>query len=468
MVNASRRDLLNSGVCMNRRVGRSLRVRLALFASIAMLLLALVVNTIALISLRDQAIDARAHEVFGKAVPVLLTIRRGQLTEELDVRDLDGVQVVDPAGRVTAATPNLSGLPRLTTAIPLPGQANGVAELCDLPGLPECHVVIAMSVYQPDGTWLIYALAQNVPWYVSPEVLAFLLGMTAALIMLTWFGVSRVVAETLAPVDRIPGTWPRSPRTAAACAWRCRAPGRRDPRPWPRPPTRRWSGWKPRWRRGCGDGAAAQVRRRRLARPAQPASPRCAPRSRRPCSTPSDADWPRDRRALLASLDRLQAIVTDLLTLAKLDAGAPAAGARGPGRAGRHRDRQAPLKLMVITLQIRRDRHGRPAQTGPPADEPAGQRRAARGVADRGDRAAQTTRPCWKCSTTARASRPTNGKRCSSASPGWTPHATATPGAPGSAWPSPARSRRRHGGTLTIEDSDRGARFVLRLPPAER
>jgi signal transduction histidine kinase len=38
---------------------------------------------------------------------------------------------------------------------------------------------------------------------------------------------------------------------------------------------------------------------------------------------PDDTDWPRTATAGLAEIERLQAIVTDLLTLARLDAGAP-------------------------------------------------------------------------------------------------------------------------------------------------
>jgi hypothetical protein len=89
---------------MNRWVGRSLRVRLALFASITMLLLSIVVNSIVLYTLHNQAIYIRSHEAFGKVVPVLLMIRRDRLTNELDDHDLDGIQVVDPAGRVAAST----------------------------------------------------------------------------------------------------------------------------------------------------------------------------------------------------------------------------------------------------------------------------------------------------------------------------------------------------------------------------
>jgi signal transduction histidine kinase len=38
---------------------------------------------------------------------------------------------------------------------------------------------------------------------------------------------------------------------------------------------------------------------------------------------PDDADWPETGHRVLESVDRLQAIVTDLLTLARLDAGVP-------------------------------------------------------------------------------------------------------------------------------------------------
>ena len=38
---------------------------------------------------------------------------------------------------------------------------------------------------------------------------------------------------------------------------------------------------------------------------------------------PDDTDWPRTAKALLAAIERLQAIVTDLLTLARMDTRAP-------------------------------------------------------------------------------------------------------------------------------------------------
>ncbi len=469
MVNASRRDLLNSGVCMNRRVGRSLRVRLALFASIAMLLLALVVNTIALISLRDQAIDARAHEVFGKAVPVLLTIRRGQLTEELDVRDLDGVQVVDPAGRVTAATPNLSGLPRLTTAIPLPGQANGVAELCDLPGLPECHVVIAMSVYQPDGTWLIYALAQNVPWYVSPEVLAFLLGVTAALIMLTWFGVSRVVAQTLAPVNSI--TRHLAEITADGGGMRMAVPENLDDEIRTLAETANQT--LERLETAMAKQDAAMEQQRRFAGDASHdlRSPITAMRTQveEAMLHPEQADWPATAAALMASLDRLQAIVTDLLTLTKLDTGAPAV--HEPVNLGdlvATETRRPSTKRIVTRVQIgvivtgdrlrlarlvtnlldNAERHAESQITVTVRQQDD---RAVLEVLDDGAGIAPDQwETVFQRFTRLDASRNIDA------------------GGTGLGLTIAREIAESHGGTLTIEPSDRGARFVLRMPPAER
>jgi signal transduction histidine kinase len=324
MVNASRRDPLDSGVCMSRRVGRSLRVRLALFASIAMLLLSIVVNAIVLYSIHNQAISIRAHESFGKAVPVLLTIKRDRLPKVLDDRGLDGIQVVDASGRVAASTPNLAGLPRLTTAIPMPGQANGVAELCDLPGLAgRCHVVTAMTAYQPDGTWLVYALAPDVPWYVSPEVLTFQIGVTAALIALIWFGVSHVVAETLAPVNSI--TRHLAEITADGGGMRLPVPENLDDEIRTLAETANQT--LERLEAARAKQEAAMEQQRRFAGDASHdlRSPITAMRTQveEAMLHPDQADWPATATALMASLDRLQAIVTDLLTLTKLDTGAP-------------------------------------------------------------------------------------------------------------------------------------------------
>ncbi|MCA2176316.1 HAMP domain-containing histidine kinase [Nonomuraea glycinis] len=455
---------------MNRRVGRSLRVRLALFASIAMLLLSIVVNAIVMYSVHNQTVEAQAHQVFGKAVPVLLTIKRGRLTEVLDVRDLDGVQVVDPSGRVTAATPNLAGLPRLTKAIPLPGQANGVAEFCDLPGLPgECHLVIAMSAYQPDGAWLIYALAPDVPWYVSLQVLAFQLGVTTILIMLAWFGVSRVVAQTLAPVNSI--TRHLAEITADGGGMRMAVPENLDDEIRTLAETANQT--LERLETAMAKQDAAMEQQRRFAGDASHdlRSPITAMRTQveEAMLHPEQADWPATAAALMASLDRLQAIVTDLLTLTKLDTGAPAV--HEPVNLGElvaTETRRPSTKRIVTRVQIgvivtgdrlrlarlvtnlldNAERHAESQITVTVRQQDD---RAVLEVLDDGAGIAPDQwETVFQRFTRLDASRNIDA------------------GGTGLGLTIAREIAESHGGTLTIEPSDRGARFVLRMPPAER
>ncbi|MFC7582853.1 hypothetical protein ACFQYP_02835 [Nonomuraea antimicrobica] len=271
---------------MSTRFGRSLRTRLALFASVTMLLLNVVVSAFVLYGIRNEVADLRAHEVSSKAVRVLLQVKRNRLPRVLPLDGLDGIQVVDPGGRPVAASSNLVGVPRLTTTIPHRDQANDYGELCELRELSDgCVMVVGLVAYQPEGDWVVYAFSQTVPWYVSPQVLLFQLCVTAALVVLAWFGVSRVVARTLAPVSSITRRLAEISAGGAGCASPCRRTTTRS-RPWPRPATRRWNGWKARWSssRWPWNGSAGSP-------PTPPTtcaarSPRCAPRSRTPCSTP--------------------------------------------------------------------------------------------------------------------------------------------------------------------------------------
>src|SRR5687768_11417370 len=109
---------------MRTRLRRSLRTRLALLASIAMLLLNTVVSAFVLYGIRDEVSDVRALDASRKALHVLLMVKRNQLPRILDPSGLDGMQVVDPAGRAASWTPSLAGMPRQTTALPHPSQAN--------------------------------------------------------------------------------------------------------------------------------------------------------------------------------------------------------------------------------------------------------------------------------------------------------------------------------------------------------
>ncbi|SEF92468.1 Signal transduction histidine kinase [Nonomuraea solani] len=308
---------------MRTRLRRSLRTRLALLAGITMLLLNIVVNAFVLYGIRDEAIEIRAREVSSEALHVLQLIKRDRLPQVLDRHDLDGMQVVDPAGRPVAWTPNLAGLPRQTDAIPHPNQANDVAEVCDMPAFPgRCEIVVALRAFQPEGIWVIYAFYPTVPWYVSLEVLLFMLCVMAGLVSLAWFGVSRVVDRTLAPVSSI--TRRLAEITAGGGGMRVPVPDTDDEiRALADTANRTLERLEAAWEQQ----EIAMERQRRFAGDASHdlRSPITAMRTQveEAMLHPEETDWAETSDEVLASLDRLQAIVTDLLTLTKLDSGAP-------------------------------------------------------------------------------------------------------------------------------------------------
>ncbi|GAA3642750.1 HAMP domain-containing sensor histidine kinase [Nonomuraea antimicrobica] len=308
---------------MSTRFGRSLRTRLALFASVTMLLLNVVVSAFVLYGIRNEVADLRAHEVSSKAVRVLLQVKRNRLPRVLPLDGLDGIQVVDPGGRPVAASSNLVGVPRLTTTIPHRDQANDYGELCELRELSDgCVMVVGLVAYQPEGDWVVYAFSQTVPWYVSPQVLLFQLCVTAALVVLAWFGVSRVVARTLAPVSSI--TRRLAEISAGGGGMRVPVPENDDEI---KALAETGNQTLERLESALEQLQVAMERQRRFATDASHdlRSPITAMRTQVEDALlhPEDTDWAVTGDEVLGSLDRLQAIVGDLLTLTKLDAGAP-------------------------------------------------------------------------------------------------------------------------------------------------
>ncbi|MFB9205691.1 sensor histidine kinase [Nonomuraea spiralis] len=308
---------------MRTRLRRSLRTRLALLAGIAMLLLNIVVSGFVLFGIHDDVTDVRAGEVSGKALRVLLMVKRNQLPRVLEDGGLDGIQVVDPLGRAVSWTPNLTAAPRQTDRLPQQDQANYVSKSCDLPAFPgRCELVVALRAFQPEGTWIIYAFDPAVPWFVSPQVMLFQAGVSVLLVALTWFGVSRVVARTLAPVSSI--TKRLAEITADGGGLRVPVPDTDDEI---RALAETANQTLERLETARARQEAAMEQQRRFAGDASHdlRSPITAMRAQveEAMLHPEETDWTETSTQVLASLDRLQAIVTDLLTLTRLDAGAP-------------------------------------------------------------------------------------------------------------------------------------------------
>ncbi|MEV1172874.1 HAMP domain-containing sensor histidine kinase, partial [Nonomuraea sp. NPDC049784] len=220
--------------------------------------------------------------------------------------------------RVVASTPGLAGSPRLSQVTPDPVRSDRAEEVCGLPPFHgECQIMVVSRVNRPDGEWLVYAFDPSVPWYVHPVAIGLATGLSALLVAITWFGVSRVVAKTLAPVNEI--TEQLNAITRGKEALRVPVPENAD----------EVKALAEAANRMLARMEAAMEQQRRFTSDASHdlRSPITAMRAELESAmlAPGEADWRETGRKLMASLDRLQNIVTDLLALAKLDAGAPGA-----------------------------------------------------------------------------------------------------------------------------------------------
>jgi len=181
---------------------------------------------------------------------------------------------------------------------------------------------------------------------------------------------------------------------------------------------------------------------------------------------PEDADWPAAGRAILVSLDRLQAIVTDLLTLAMLDAGAP----QTKDTVDLARLVEAEIERRPRAVRVVTDLAPRVQVTG----DQLGLARLLTNLVDNAERHASS-----QVSLTVRAEGDMAVLQVLDDGAGIAPEQWETvfqrftrldasrsrdAGGTGLGLPIARHIAETHGGTLTIEESTTGARFVLRLP----
>jgi signal transduction histidine kinase len=292
-----------------------IRVRLMVMTSCLGALVGLVVSTLLLVGLHGRAADYQNEKVTDVALQVITLIRRDRLPAKLNGYSTPAIQVLDANHRPVSSTKQLAGKPPIATFSPPAAGVRMQHVQCPPRGLSGCMVVVSLRVFQPNGDWIVYAADRRVPWYVSPTLLGLCLGGSALLVALTALGTSRTISRTLVPVSAI---------TAELAEITATDSGRRVPVPEGRDEIKE-----------LAEAANATLDRlqgslKQLQRFTSDAShdlrsPITAIRARIEAALmdAEDADWPETGHRVLESLDRLQAIVTDLLTLARLDAGVP-------------------------------------------------------------------------------------------------------------------------------------------------
>ncbi|GAB3677733.1 HAMP domain-containing sensor histidine kinase [Actinocorallia lasiicapitis] len=301
------------------RYGWSIRTRLTLISSAVMAVLCVSASIATIFALRDMATSYRTERTASTALKIVHTIKRGALPKALPAdltEGLDAAQVVDARGRVVAGSGTLGDEQRIAQIEPPDDSARIDEERCDLPVVRSCEIVVTFRVYEADGDWFVYALDQPVPWYVSGRLAGILAGTSLLLVALTAIGANRTVSRALKPVEDIRA---RAMEIGAGVL----SDTLSERLPLPKHHDELYT------LTVSANGVLERLektiqRERRFSADASHdlRSPIAAMRAQldEAMMYPGDTDWKDTSLRLSTSLDRLSAIVEDLLTLARLDA----------------------------------------------------------------------------------------------------------------------------------------------------
>ncbi|MEU8364184.1 ATP-binding protein [Nonomuraea sp. NPDC048882] len=303
---------------LRRRPEWSVRTRLTLLATLVMTLLCAGFSALILTNVHTERTNERSRRSHDANMRAITLLARGELSPVHAERGVAALQMIDPAGRIVSASPNLPRGSPMATFAPIAGRMGRTETLCDMPVSPgDCMLVSATIAPRHDGNWIGYAAAPAHPWYVSGRLLSGVLTGSVLLIGFTAAGAYRIVGRALKPVDTIRAQLSKITSTDL---------GHRVPVPGPRDEIHDLV---------CAVNQtldlleAALQRERRFTSDASHdlRSPITAMRAQMEEALlhPDEADWPVTVTSTLDSLQRLQAIVADLLTLSRLEAGCAAA-----------------------------------------------------------------------------------------------------------------------------------------------
>ncbi|GAA4071647.1 sensor histidine kinase [Nonomuraea soli] len=441
----------------------SVRARLTAAAGVAALLLNLLIATLVTPLVYLLLADYVSEQVAATSRRVAFTVERYAADDLLKpvapVEDIDLIQVLDNKNEVRQASPKLVGKPPLTTVRPT-GEDGRVDTTTCVPAMPGCLITVGFRVAVGDEYWMSYAFAPTVPWYIDVKYIAGMVGGALVLAGVTAWISSRGLRRALEPVSAIQNELAEITSTDL---------GRRVPRASHRD---EFDSLAQTINATLDRLEATVEQQRRFASDASHdlRSPITAMRAQveEAMLHPDDTDWEQTSRALMASIERLQALATDLLALARLESGTPGKQDRlDLGElVATELDRRTPGKTLVRSLEpgvfVVGDRLRLARLLTNLVDN------AQRHAVSRIDVSVRTEDGCavlevvddgagieaeqreivFRRFTRLDASRNVDA------------------GGTGLGLPIAREIAKAHGGSLTIEDSARGARFVLRLPMA--
>ncbi|MFD1500218.1 sensor histidine kinase, partial [Streptosporangium lutulentum] len=188
---------------MSSRHRISIRTRITLFAGAVAALLCSLVAVLLMIAIERFVTGSLTGEIIAAGGRVAVEVERGQLEYPLAQRPGRNLQVVDSQGRVVASTPELQGKPAMAT---FTTDGTNIADSVVCGGVfpaGECNIVIAQRAHRAGQSWIVYSASPVVPPWVDPRLAAAIGGGALILaVIITYFG-SRIVTASLRPVSTI-------------------------------------------------------------------------------------------------------------------------------------------------------------------------------------------------------------------------------------------------------------------------
>ncbi|GGL08081.1 two-component sensor histidine kinase [Sphaerisporangium melleum] len=296
--------------------------RLTLYAGVVAAVLCALVAGVVLFATQRTATAYLTKEIMGTAGRVATEVDRGNILDPIPHGLIYDIQVIDPYGKIVAASSEIKDRPPMADLHLADGRSTSTSTVCGGPAFPagRCSIVAGQQVFLGGRVWTVYAAAPVVPPLVHPILAIAVIGGALLLTGCITYGTHRAVSASLASVEAI--------RTELDEINAC-CPGRRVPTP---DTDDEIHDLAESVNLTLGRLQAAMEQQRRLASDASHdlRSPIAAIRAEveDALMDPGEHDWKATGQAILSGLDRLQAIVSDLLTLARLDAGTPGASDR--------------------------------------------------------------------------------------------------------------------------------------------
>ncbi|MFC5826217.1 sensor histidine kinase [Nonomuraea insulae] len=294
----------------------SIRTRLTVLSAAVMALLCAGLAVFSLSHLRHQEIKQRDDRVYDGIMRTLFRYSHRLVPAVIEDEGLAALQVIRSTGEVVAASRQVQGRARLASFTPAP-RAGGVDRVrCDVPGFAGSCMIVS-AVWMPaavGGDLLVYGASPVPAWYVSPSTLLLVSATAGLIVAVVGFGTFRVVGRALRPVEVIRSTLAEITATD---------PGRRVALPPAHDEIQRLTVTV---NETLERLQVALERERQFTSDASHdlRHPIAAMRLQmEEAKMHAEADWSHTCDAVLAGLDRLEALVTDLLTLSRLDARCP-------------------------------------------------------------------------------------------------------------------------------------------------